>query len=265
MYEVFHGTLDDGEFPAIVYKYRNWDAPHHNRFITEREVFMASPSSFEDPFDCKIPIRYDLLNNKQTLSWSDRLSKIANPGYSRQQHRKASREWAKQKLFKDKTHLDSYKTHYFTEYDKRLGILSLTAEPCLEKMWTKYANDSEGICIGYNSRLMFEFLGGGGKVSYLNELPIILPEPVMNRLEIRSHQLFAKEEKWNFENEYRTHKFWPDPVNTIDRQIKLPKEAFNRVILGKNISAKNRQEIINAVKDNIGDIPIIEQLEFCPD
>ena len=47
------------------------------------------------------------------------------------------------------------------------------------------------------------------------------------------------------------------------RQVKLPREVFNKVILGKNISEINRQEIIEAVKENIGDIPILEFKNFC--
>jgi hypothetical protein len=259
----YQGTLDDGEFPTIVYKYRNWLTPFHNRFINEREVFMASPQSFEDSLDCKLRVRYDLLTEKQIMSWAMRLSQIKNPEYNRNQHRTESRAWMKEKRFKDKKIITDYHEYYDVEHNKRRGVLSLTAEPCLNDMWDKYANNSEGFCIGYNSRIMFEYLGGGGKVTYYDELPVILPEPIMEHLEIHALQIFSKEKKWEFEKEYRTHKFWENPADISKRQIKLPKEAFNKIILGKNISFKNRQEIINAVKENIGEIPIIEQLAFC--
>ena len=256
--KTYQGTLDDGEFPPILYKYRDWNYNYHERFVTHREIFMASPSSFEDKLDCKIPIRYDLLNNRDSLTFALKLSKIANPSFTRQQHRKSSREWLKEKLLKNQHHLDKYQAFYFKEHDQRLGILSLTAEPHLEDMWKKYANNSTGFCIGYNSRVLFEYLGGGGAVHYAEELPILLPEPFMDWATIKYGQVFTKEKKWAFEKEYRTQMFWPNPVTIEDRRITLPKEAFNNVILGKNISPKDREAIKYAVKEFIGEIPTIE-------
>lgn len=259
---LYHGTLDDGEFPAVVYKYRDWNYNYHDRYIKNREVYLAAPSSFEDKVDCKIPVRYDLLNEKQTMVFAMRLSKMTNPHFTRQQHRNDIREWAKQKLLKNQAYLDDYQKIYNEQHDLRLGVLSLTAEPFLDAMWEKYANSAKGFCIGYNSRIMFEHLGGGGAVSYFEQLPILLPEPIMSWHQIRTSQIFSKEIKWNFEKEYRTHMFWESPAKITDRQIKLPREAFNEIILGKNISTKHKLEIEAAVKDNIGDIPVIEYNTF---
>jgi hypothetical protein len=259
----YHGTFDDGEFPAVVYKYRDWDYSYHDRYIKNREVYLAAPSSFEDKVDCKIPVRYDLLNEKQTMVFAMRLSKMANPHFTRQQHRKDIREWAKQKLLKNQAYLDDYQKLYDEQYDIRLGVLSLTAEPFLDAMWEKYANLAKGFCIGYNSHIMFEYLGGGGAVNYLEQLPILLPEPIMSWHQIRTSQIFSKEIKWNFEKEYRTHMFWESAATITNRQIKLPREAFNKIILGKNISTKHKLEIESAVKDNIGDIPVIEYNNVC--
>lgn len=254
---IYQGTLDDGDFPKIVYKYRDWEQLHHDRYIKNREVFMSQPSSFEDKLDCKIPVRYDLLNNKQAIQFAIRLSKTVYPDWTRQQHRKDARKWNKQKLLKNQSYLDKYQEYYFEEYNKRLGILSLTAEPKLEKMWKKYANNSQGFCVGYNSRIMFEKLGGGGAVSYVDELPVLLPEPFMDWHTIKYGQVFTKERKWDFEKEYRTQNFWPHIATIENRRVELPKEAFNNVILGKNMNDKVRNEITLAIKEFIGEIPII--------
>ncbi len=130
-------------------------------------------------------------------------------------------------------------------------------------MWEKYADNHTGFCLGYNSRILFDFLGGGEKVEYPNELPILLPDPIMSREEIRWKQVYFKEKKWGLEKEYRTQKFWPEPATISDRQISLPKEAFNCVILGKNMSKSDRTEIINYIKNEIGNIDIKEQKNVC--
>lgn len=258
-FKKFTGTLNDSYFPEILYKYRNWDSLSNKRFILNREIFLAPTSSFEDKKDCKNPIRYDLLTDEQTVEFYIKISKKENILFSEQEHQIEAKTWANKKLFKDSSKIESYTINLEKEYDSRNGILSLTAEPCLNKMWNKYANNNKGFCIGYNSRIIFDYLGGGGQVKYFEELPTILPNPIMSSEEIHFYQLFAKEKKWDFEKEYRTHKFWKNPIEIKDRQISLPKEAFNCIILGSRISIENKDDLIKSVKKHIGDIPIIER------
>lgn len=257
-------TLDDIEFPKVLYKYRSWNNTYDKRFITEREVFMASPDLFEDKLDCKLPVRYDLMTVEQAKLVYTRISKL-DENLSRQQKRKRVRELLIKKDYLNPDFNENYQKIYFKGYFERLGVLSLTAENCLVSMWKKYADNHSGFCVGYNSRILFNFLGGGGKVEYPNELPILLPDPIMSREEIRWKQVYFKEKKWEFEKEYRTQKFWQEPATKSDRQISLPKEAFNCVILGKNMSESARTEIIDHIKNKIGNIDIKEQKNVCRD
>ena len=258
-----HGTLDDFDFPKVLYKYRNWTDEHHDRFIKKREIFLASPSSFEDKKDCKNSFRYDLLSEAQVLEWHENISKREYPNRTKQQRRKDAREWAKQRLFTDINFLVDYQKKYNYEFAQRQGVLSLTAEPCLLDMWDKYAAKDKGFCVGYNSRILFDSLGGGGKVDYCDELPQILPSPFMTDLEIRNKRIYSKEKRWEFEKEYRTERFWENPASISSRQIQLPKTAFKEIILGNGISKKDREEIFFYVNKEIGNIPIVERTNVC--
>ncbi len=263
----FTELVDDADFtservPEIVYKYRDWDKEKNKRFITEREVYMSSPSDFFDKKDCKNPTRYDLLDKKQTVLFGLKLSKKKHPHYTRQQHRNEARKFEKEGLFRNKDYLDDFWKEDNTEYNSRLGVLSLTAFPCLERMWHEYANKSTGFCVGYNSKILFTLLGGGSKVYYEDELPVILPEPFMPFYEAKINRLYFKETKWDYEEEYRADIFSETPLTISDRQKKVPFEAFNKIILGKNITEKSKVDIISAVKENIGDIPIFEYENF---
>jgi hypothetical protein len=71
------------ELPAKIYKYRKWTDPLHKRILTHREVYFASPESFVDKNDCKIPIRYDLLNLKEVIEGV----KLHNPNWNRKRCR----------------------------------------------------------------------------------------------------------------------------------------------------------------------------------
>lgn len=176
---VHKGTLDDIEFPPIIYKYRFWSDDWHKRFITEREVFLASPKTFEDELDCHKPTRYDLLTTRQIHDYFNWSSKNENLNFTRQQHRKFARNWTKKSLINDKEYVKKYMEESINEYYDHEGILSLTENWDNQEMWNKYADNEKGFCIGYNTRIMFEHLGGGGQVIYTDDLPKILPEPFM--------------------------------------------------------------------------------------
>ena len=80
------------EIPTVIYKYRRWTDIYEKRVITDREVYLSSPRKFEDPLDCKIPIRYDLLTEKDIFDKYLYHSKQDNPNWTRQRHREHARE-----------------------------------------------------------------------------------------------------------------------------------------------------------------------------
>ena len=253
------GSLNDIKIPEIVYKYRDWDNKWNKKFITEREVYMASPEKFEDEFDCKIPVSYEKMSEAQAENFYDDLISRSRPDLQRSQRRCEVRGLVKAKQYKDLVKMEEYKKTYFDQYFKRIGVLSLTAEPCLDDMWKRYANNHSGFCVGYNSKILFKYLGGGGSVEYFDKLPTIFPRPIMTLEEIQIKQVYSKERKWEFEKEYRTHMFWPNGVTDNNRNIKIPNEAFHSVILGKNMTDLNKTEIITAIRKSIGNIDIIDQ------
>ena len=44
--------------PSILYKYRNWSNPLHQKILKENKIFLASPRDFEDIYDCNIPEKF---------------------------------------------------------------------------------------------------------------------------------------------------------------------------------------------------------------
>lgn len=256
---ITYTKLEDIELPSTVYKYRSWSDKYHKRFLLEREVFLASPKTFEDEFDCQSPARFDLLTKQQIYDYFMWSSKKDNPNFTRQQHRKFARYWSK---VSDVNHPDIVKKFMdksIEEYHEHEGILSLTENWNNEEMWKKYGDDGRGICIGYDTKIMFKHLGGGGPVEYCDELPIVMPEPFMEFEETLRNRVYTKLRKWEFEEEYRTKKFWPQIASISDRQIQLPIEAFKKIILGDNISETDEVEITAIVREKIGDIEIVKR------
>lgn len=249
-------SLDKIEYPEIVYKYRCWDNPLHQSILTNRQVFMAAPSSFEDKLDCKFPIRWDLLTDDDIYNYYLTYSIKNNPERTRQQHRKFAREWVKKSEVRNPDRIKEHQEQTFKEYDERVGILSLTANPEIDEMWEMYACGHSGFAVGFNSRIMFEFLGGGGEVIYVEEVPIIYPSPKHSFDEQRHYQIFHKLSNWSFEEEYRTTIFRPNPLSTEDRIIELPPDAYTEIILGKNMPDENINKIKAILANELAHVEI---------
>ena len=56
---------------------------------------------------------------------------------------------------------------------------------------------------------------------------------------------FHKLREWEFEREYRTHKFWPSKATDDDRKVKIPGSVFTELIIGENVLAATREELVS--------------------
>lgn len=256
-----HTTFEELEsIPETVYKYRDWNNLCQRSIITDRQVWFAQPSTFLDPLDCKILTRYDLLTEKQIFEKYHYESKKMpeHSNWTRQQHRKFARDWAKKSPMKDKEYVKEVQADGLNKFDVRFGVLSLTADPKNADLWRLYSDDHSGFCVGFNSAIAFRPFGGAGEVLYYDELPTILPMPFQSQEEQHILQVFSKLNEWKHEKEYRAHKFYPNPATKEDRAIVLPSEAFKEIILGAHISDENKREIIDACHQSLPEVSILQ-------
>lgn len=235
------------DVPEVIYKYRVWDDKYQKTIISERTVFMASPTSFEDKKDCKLLKRFDLMTEQDIYDKCLEDSKNNDPRRTRQQHRAFAREWAKKSPMRNKKNISQLQEDHFKEWAARFGVLSLTANCSNLEMWNKYSNQGKGFCVGFKSNKLFPYLGGGGKVQYYEKLPDIYHNDSFEVEHVK--QTFSKKLKWKFEQEYRTHKFYPRPATITDRQIIVPADSFKEVIFGYLMNEKVKEEIKETCKN----------------
>ena len=252
-----------GSYPETLYKYRKWSDVKHKRTITHRELFYSPPSWFPDPKDCKLVVNYELLSNRQKIKWTEyklRQEDVESgrPSQSRNHYRSMAREHFKTSALSNNNKLEELKAKTEKEHDARIGVLCLTANPEIEKMWSEYSDHAQGFCIGLDSSLLFKHLGGGREVTYVSKLPKVMPEPIHSRDEQMIFQIFYKEDKWSDEEEYRTFTFRPKPMTLEERIIKLPPEVFTKIILGRKMSKKDKAELKENVPEELKSIQIIE-------
>jgi hypothetical protein len=244
-------------FPDKVYKYREWNKTFHRNILTNNEVFFSSPKDFEDPYDCKNPVRYDLLVGNEleqfVVAKTDELVPHAAIHEKIQLRKLAISNLQDREFQQQKTE----ETHH--EFCERLGVLCLTAYNTELSMWEKYADKHKGFCVGFHSKILFNdplHFGGGGPVDYVEALPVIHP---LDNYERRNFKLvYSKLNSWEFEKEYRVHKFNEHGFVPEQRKVVLPDSVFAEVILGANMPVSNRLEIIAIARTRFPNVTLFQ-------
>ena len=62
--------------PDVLYKYRDWSNTLHQEILLDNKVYMASPSSFEDEYDCNVPESFPSLEELPRIYYEKSLSKL---------------------------------------------------------------------------------------------------------------------------------------------------------------------------------------------
>ena len=245
--------MNTKNYPNLIYKYRNWNNKFHKNILIRNEVFMASPSDFNDPFDCRISRNYLLLDN------SDKIDLYINKTFEKYHswilYNGKNIEFEKKSLKKRLENIEEFQKEFekieYSEMDQHYGILSLSARWNSILMWSHYGDFHKGFCVGFNEEKMrlSNLFGKGGPVEYSIEYPEINPlepEDLMLKLFKQTH---SKSKEWEYEQEYRLTNLYSNLPKNDERIVKIPSEFIEEVNLGVSISNKNKQDIIQICKN----------------
>ena len=247
-------SFNDLDLPPIVYKYREWKNKVHKTILTKNEIYFSAPSDFKDQYDCKVPIRYDLLTDDEIYEKYYHDSKQQNPYFSRQEHRKFARDWQKKGLMKNKKRNTALDEEFYQKFNSIFGVFSVTAKRDNNKMWECYSDNHKGFCVGFRSAKMFknfDVFGSGGKICYYNELPIIKEtDDFDTKIYL---QIYSKLKKWKYEKEYRLTKF-----NIINRKVIIPYDICAEIIFGAKMKEVDKEEIIKIVQQKLPEVKFLQ-------
>jgi len=173
------------------------------------------------------------------------------------------------------------------------GILSLTSKPVNMLMWSHYADQHRGVCVGYNDKARFfdEFTHPGGlqKITYIkenenntkNRVIKNINKLITSSLECSEEKerrrilieviklLFAqKSDHWSYEDEWRIVWYLADIKGPIQQNHYLPKEKrivgikpdkeIDCIIFGARMSDEIRNIIYHALNRKYGNITFKE-------
>ena len=259
--------MKPNEYPKILYKYRTWDNCLHKKIILDGEVYMSPPKDFNDPFDCRIPKNYYLINSPEKIhNYTDFVidkykTRIIESGRNVENEKKNLRE----KL----SDIQKYQTHHenkeFSAFNDHYGVLSLSGRWDSILMWSHYGDFHKGFCIGFNELKMRHsgLFYKAGEVAYSEKFPELNPLNPYSELTTSFYQTYYKAKDWSYEEEYRfLNLYYPNVPTIQERKVKVPLEFIEEVNLGINISEKDRHEITSKCRESNIRIFQIEKVPF---
>ena len=230
--------------PSMLYKYRNWTDEKHRRILTHDEIFFASPKSFNDPFDCRIKIRYDLMPEDEILRHHIEHLKETHPYLRGKRRKQRAKQQARKSPWRDPDKIGKLQELMQYLIDTEFGVFSLTENRESLIMWAHYASSHQGFCVGfdvYKLGMCMHEISRIRRVEYVREYLRVLPDyRGKEDLEI---VLTTKGIQWIHEQEWRVVL-----LDGTNKAIPLPEGTVKEVILGCRMPERQKDEMVGVLR-----------------
>lgn len=238
----------------LLYKFRDWENLHHKKILTERKIYFATPLEFNDPFDCKIIQRYDLLKDKQKKIKLEEILKYDNPGWSSNKIKVRAQRMLKENKY-DINFLMREGEPSLKSVLSQIGIFCLAGNKSNILLWSHYSNSHKGFCVGFNKEELIKNIKEewmkiknppiSNDIKYQIDYPQIIPDSLINVKDFVEKPLFTKSIVWSYEEEFRIVLLTTGSTTFVFNQ-----HVVKEVTLGLEIPRDHREEIITIVKNN---------------
>jgi hypothetical protein len=228
-------VVTDVRPPGRVYKYRpfnNWTVD----LLVSDHLFFADPGTFNDPLDSRPkldadldaaalePVLHKLVSQRVAKQMSAAAQTIKYKGPRTRDHivvrsrREADRIIAENKYQADNPDLEmdeplrfllgcEIERELLARYDK--GVVSLAERADCPLMWSHYADQHRGVCLGYSTppdasaQLRQVEYGGGRLIAASRVAAMLLDDDPDAAREIDDAVLLRKAPDWRYEQEWR--------------------------------------------------------------
>lgn len=230
----------------ILYKFRDWKNEKHRRILQENQLYLSPPSLFNDPFDCRIFPQFIDLTNREVEMYANMLIIENNLDLG-------EKKFIIEKITKNpQSHQFDFEEIAIKNHDMCSGIISLTGIWSNTLMWSHYANNHKGFCIGFDEeKLIKEYnFTACGFVEYPEDRKHPKISPITDGdLESFKTAIYNKSIDWKYENEYRLTKIMPNGFTVSDRVVSFSDDCIRGITLGLNIDINSEREILEICRE----------------
>jgi len=238
--------------PEIIYKFRNWTDNHHKDLLRKNALYMSSPSGLNDPFDTRI-----FENHLKFLNTDEQKEEYVKKTLEKNKDFLTEKgiPIEKAKITLENRIENKLKYQVRAEvieskiYDDRLGITCFSEIWDSILMWSHYADNHQGICVGFDEKALrySQLFGKILRVNYSSEYPEL--NPINKNKKSDEIKFFHKSIDWQYEKEIRAINIYNDKIPSIkERTITLDDKHIKEIIIGLNTNEKSKKEIINIAR-----------------
>jgi hypothetical protein len=223
--------------PPKLYKYSGLLGPRLEwvqRLICDSILYFARPSSFNDPLDCRVPLRFDGSRLAIERYWLEVLRR-RKPGLSARDRKVELRRLV---LLSQTPEGQAKITKQLFESIDKHGTACFSTDPASMLMWSYYAEGHSGVAVRFNTAL--RDLGRLSpvipiEVKYTNSFPNTSyystpDERVLTVLGTKS-SAWLHEQEWRLVLEGRTG------------DVEVPSSLIDGVVLGMRIDPKREEAV----------------------
>ena len=215
-----------------LYKYRFFNEYTCNSLL-ESYIWLSSPDTFNDPFDCHLKDDYLLFDDSQLSAAA--LEELTGHGNGKDYYDNVIYPW------------------YLTN---GIGCFCESHEEIL--LWSHYANCHRGICLEYDFSCNKNLEKLLQKVIYTDEYPQInfsqfIGTGLESSISYIRKAFYTKYKVWEYEKEWRL--VLPGYPN---KKLFYPPYFLSAVYLGCNISAPDREWVTEFAQDRREKLPVFQ-------
>ena len=227
------------EVPRVFYKYRSLageDREYVRDTITNGNIRLANPSSFNDPFDCA-PAFAPTLTPDGAYALARRYLSREHPRWSEEKLELAARAFTLQTGRADMSVVAQGLRDNYEFVREWLAVYCVSGTCTSALMWAHYSDSHRGICIGFAPDV--DIFAAAQAVSYSNVRHTV--DPVHDSDEQKMvNSLLLKSADWKYEQEWRyiDSEGGPGP-----RQVALT--TIREIVLGARISPQDERRVVS--------------------
>lgn len=244
-----YGNLSESVVPKSLYKYKAalYEKDNSNNkdlnTIEDEQLWLSSPETFNDPFDCQVIIGVD--DTIELINSINPSMKLLNDKLPVEIQKKMH-----DYIEKETSELMKSCRESNAKYKDDLRVASFCERKDLNIMWGHYANSHKGICIEYNTEKIFKDLKRvPAPVLYRTKHlgPLNNTEEEIRKFYIKS--MFIKSVEWAYEKEWRIvlHKT-ECGIRCNTKGVLLDFIKPSSISIGCNASEKLKAQVIDLCK-----------------
>lgn len=244
--------ITDKKIPKTLFKYRDWGIEYHRRLVSKQEIYFAKASEFNDPYEGTVRERWDLMTYDECLKKNEELFSLIFKNKPKEQISEYAKRITDEKKFWHPDNVKKESNESLQNWDRILGLFSLSETYDNILMWSHYANNHSGFVVGFNTEKLCNDYGFGytEPIVYQDNFPI--PNSSDDSTKRFHKKFFHKSKVWEYEKEWRIS------LNHIqNRVVKLNPNVINQIVIGCKMNEENIDAITTMSKKYLGElIPI---------